>query len=273
MNNFKINVDRKVPDSEYIQSKQDFKEVLNRVAAAKTSIWHSTWFYGTVGLASIAIITTVTFLTPSEQRAYDINTTSKRNQITTTQKNEVLAEVKTAGTFSHSTVEKAQVQPFQNVTRDVDKPVQTQKKQGVHPKKTPPAEVSEMPEKSVPTNEVKPVTAVQPVMEPVVEAKAPRPGMPNISGVFNGELSFTSLCEGTVEINEAITVSSFLIQYSSRYGDRSQQIDGNRITPEVCAEIRELGIDQMIFVTNISGHDSAGRRYTVIPMNFTVIME
>lgn len=268
MNNFKLNVDRKVPDSDYIQSKQDFKEVLNRVAAAKTSIWHSTWFYGTVGLASIAILTAVTFLIPDNTNTYGINVTPEKNQITTTQKHEVPAEVKTAGAFSRTDVEVAQIQS----PRDVQKYLGNAKKQTtpeVKPKKVVKSAEQTLEETAQPE---KVVTA--PATQKVVqEVKHTRPGMPNISGVFNGELGFHRLCEGTVEVNENVTVSSFLIQYSSRFGDRSQQIEGNKITPEVCREIEELGIDQMIFVTNIIGYDASGKKYMVIPMNFTVVMD
>ena len=268
MNNFKLNVDRKVPDSEYIQSKQDFKEVLNRVAAAKTSIWHSTWFYGTVGMASIAILTTVSFLIPDKTNTYGTNLTPEKNQIATTQKHEVPADVKTAGAFSHADVEVALIQS----PRDVRKHLGNSKKQTV-PEVTPKKAVQSV-EQKLDENALSETVASAPMTQKVVqEVRHTRPGMPNISGVFNGELEFSSLCEGAVEVNENVTVSSFLIQYSSRFGDRSQQIEGNKITPEVCREIEELGIDQMIFVTNITGYDASGKKYMVIPMNFTVVMD
>lgn len=57
----KFNLDRKPLDSSYIQSKQDFDKVINGYRAMKPPIWKNPWFYGPAGLASLALILTVTF--------------------------------------------------------------------------------------------------------------------------------------------------------------------------------------------------------------------
>lgn len=271
MNRFKINVDRKIPETEYIQSKQNFKEVLNQVAATNTSIWQSTWFYGTVGLASLAVITTFAFLTPKESNAYDAKNTPA-TQITTTHKHEVLADASTASAFAHSHTE--ELQPVVPVGHSsTTKKTSSVKKYKVKPVVTETTEVAVEEELPIKPEVVEKIPTGVPDTEVVPRTNSGRPGIPNISGVYNGEIKMAELCDGKIEVSRELLISSFLIQYSSRLGDRSQQVKGNHITPEICEEIRALGVDQMIFVTNIIAEDLQGDKHMVIPMNFTVVME
>ncbi len=52
----KINLDRAPISSDKIESKQDFEHVLTNYNAIKPSFWTNPWFYGPVGLASLAIV-------------------------------------------------------------------------------------------------------------------------------------------------------------------------------------------------------------------------
>ena len=56
MERIKTILDRKPMSSEYINSKQDFNTVLSGVQKVKTPMYKSGWFYGTVGLATVAIV-------------------------------------------------------------------------------------------------------------------------------------------------------------------------------------------------------------------------
>ncbi|MBI1837024.1 MAG: hypothetical protein HYR91_07135 [Flavobacteriia bacterium] len=52
----KINLDRTPIESEYVQSKQNFDHVLSNYKAIKPTLWKNPWFYGPIGLASIALV-------------------------------------------------------------------------------------------------------------------------------------------------------------------------------------------------------------------------
>ena len=58
-----MNLDRTPLDSKYVQSKQNFDNVLANYKAIKPPIWKNPWFYGPVGLASIAIAITLSLNT------------------------------------------------------------------------------------------------------------------------------------------------------------------------------------------------------------------
>ncbi len=57
----KFNLDRKPLDSSFIQSRQDFDKVIKGYQAMKPPLWKNPWFYGPVGLASLALVLTITF--------------------------------------------------------------------------------------------------------------------------------------------------------------------------------------------------------------------
>ncbi len=59
MKNVKINVDRPQIKSEDIASKQNFNKVLNGYQKLKPPIFKNPWFYGAIGVASIAILFTI----------------------------------------------------------------------------------------------------------------------------------------------------------------------------------------------------------------------
>ena len=59
MENFKINLDRPEPDRSKIQVKKDFKS-FHSSHFPKPNLFHSKWFWGVSGIASIALVVTIT---------------------------------------------------------------------------------------------------------------------------------------------------------------------------------------------------------------------
>lgn len=59
MKKLKINLDRPPLESKYIESKQNFDHVLNGFKQLKPPIWKNPWFYGPVGIASLALILSI----------------------------------------------------------------------------------------------------------------------------------------------------------------------------------------------------------------------
>lgn len=56
MKKLKINLDRPPLESKHIESKQNFDHVLNGFKQLKPPIWKNPWFYGPVGVASVALV-------------------------------------------------------------------------------------------------------------------------------------------------------------------------------------------------------------------------
>ena len=74
----KIEMDRPVVSSEEIKNKQDFNKVIQGAKKAKPPILKNPWFYGSIGLASLALIIT---LTQKEEQFEEKSTLSKNSEI------------------------------------------------------------------------------------------------------------------------------------------------------------------------------------------------
>src|SRR5690606_18772269 len=65
-------VDRERLSSDYIESKQDFSNVLSQVKQLPTSAtWNSPWFYGPIGIAVFAVTISIVSLNPSNAKVVD----------------------------------------------------------------------------------------------------------------------------------------------------------------------------------------------------------
>ena len=67
MEKVKILIDREPLSKDYIESKQNFGQVLSQVKQLKPPVWKSPWFYGPVGLAVVALsVTAVNSIPPDD---------------------------------------------------------------------------------------------------------------------------------------------------------------------------------------------------------------
>lgn len=67
MKKVKINLDRKPLNSGYIESKQNFNQVLAGFKQIKPPIWKNPWFYGPIGVASLAILISLSLLNSNSE--------------------------------------------------------------------------------------------------------------------------------------------------------------------------------------------------------------
>lgn len=74
----KIEIDRPVVSSEEINNKQDFTKVIKGVKKVKPPLLKNPWFYGPIGLASLALIIT---LTQKEEQLEEKSTLSNNSEI------------------------------------------------------------------------------------------------------------------------------------------------------------------------------------------------
>lgn len=73
----KIKIDRPIVSSEEINSKQNFTKVVEGFRKIKPPLWKNPWFYGPVGLASLALVLTLTTVNNNE---FEEKTTLKESK-------------------------------------------------------------------------------------------------------------------------------------------------------------------------------------------------
>ena len=263
----KVNLDRNKLSSEYINSKQDFDKVLHHVKAAKPPVWKSYWFYGTTGLASIALIVSVAFYNP-EKNVNDNNITLAQEQ----QHNKKTAAVlfadvkgsKMVSEFKADSNNESKVRADHELINKEPSPSKLQK--------TSIAAVEETKFQNVTQLEK---TAIEVISSEVIETPEKKLNqLPNINGVFYGDIEFNQFCgsEG-IKVNSEVEITEFKIQYTSLKGDKTELIKGAKVPSSVCEEIRAYGVDQMLFITQISGVDDLGKKHSYLPMNVTLVLD
>lgn len=257
MKQFKINLDRKKLTKDYIESKQNFDSVLGKVAATKPNFWKSAWFYGSVGLSGVAVIV-----------GYSISQSQNQvNETLITQNKSFKQEL------SVSSDSDAKIILAQNVNISQKREVVEEYAQKDVVKIAPVMREN----KHTETMEVEVKTVSGPVVvEPVKTEKAAKPvsvitnSMPSISGVYNGDISWENFKSGTLIIGENIQVKSFNIQYTSRLGDKTVTINGDKCPEEVLNELGNLGLNQTIFITNVVAEDTSGSKMRYVSMDYNL---
>ena len=231
MEKIKTILDRKPISSEYINSKQDFGTVLNRVENLKTPIWKSTWFYGTVGVATVAIIVAAVTLTGGNEVEQKKN--SGEPQVVASQMDHDESESNTPKHQVHQpNTDKDNVE----VEVKDDKPVEFEKQNS----KSKQREAETYPKKE----------------KTEVKVESVEYGMPNIAGVSSGAVSINSICRSTgLNVDGGVLIYGYTIQYRSCARDVVAKIRGNLIPPSICSEIRDCGSNIEISFLNIDGRD------------------
>lgn len=244
----KVTLDRSKVSSSYIEQKQDFDKVLNNVKLMKSPTWKSPWFYGAVGLSSVAIA------------AISLSSFNKEN---------TLNEKKT--TLEKSPIQIAGfVSPAQSEIKSLPKKEADQKSES--PKKKTVKKSSDLNltvEKK--QNEIVNVHEVVATEIPVVKQQN-HSGLPSISGVSTGVLSKEKLEKsGQIESNSSYSIVSYKIQFYNGSDDIEVQINGNKLPQDVIAHLVKYNIGQMIFFTEIKGVSENGKINTLPSMNFKLI--
>jgi len=76
----KVNLDRTKLSSGYIERKQDFKGIVSQAKILKPIEWKSPWFYGAIGLSSVAFASMINFDLDSAYLASEGDQMSKDSQ-------------------------------------------------------------------------------------------------------------------------------------------------------------------------------------------------
>lgn len=245
MKHFKINVGRKRLSSEYIQSKQNFDSVLKGVKLSQPGIWKSPWFYGVVGLSGVAIAVGYYFNQSQNQINETLITQNKEFDKEVSLDNNYIAMASIAPqgirirpeelSKTALPVTEERIVKKEKITREPEvKPV-------VQDKKTEEREAVVISETETPKR-----------------AKPVRSSMPSISGVYNGDISWENFRNGEIFVGDDLKVKQFSIQYTTRLGDKTISVKGEKIPDEVIAELENLGLNQTIFITNVVATEETG---------------
>jgi hypothetical protein len=235
MEKIKTILDRKPLSSDYIRSKQDFGKVM-KGAHLKPPIYKSAWFYGTVGLAAIAIaITVISIGDPEIPDQPEIATTTTIDNAYNYEANRKLPEETTLLDQNDE-----EVTPVTNEVREIKENA---------PSENHISEVEESPVLERQEPEVKPE---------VVESKNMTP---NIAGFDGGPISFKDFCDPMgIQVNEDVSIVEYVIQYDSCTGERTARIRGNRIPSVVCEEISNCGKNVNVHIMRIKGYDKKANK-------------
>lgn len=251
MDKIKTVLDRNPIASETIRSKQDFEKVLAGYKMLKPTVWKSTWFYGTAGLATIAIVVAAVLYNPEDQTSVKNKVPVAQNEKMNVVDNIVLSTTSINNTQPtvNERFESSNVAPKMNVrpSNRVEKTI-------------------------VPVAEKTDIPFTEDVQEIKPPAAAKKPNMlPNIAGYFDGEIPINEFCnQNGILVNDDLAVISFTIQYYNGRESIENTIKGNVIPFDVCENVAKTSLNGMVFITQIKAeHRVSGRITTLNSMNLT----
>jgi len=242
-------VDRERLGSDYIESKQDFSNVLSQVKQLSTTTWNNPWFYGPIGIAVFAVTVSIVSFNPTIARVADTEPRDK----------EVVKPLIT----QQNTVKEFD-QSIEVVPEELKIKISEVKAKKIIPTTTSIEEKKEfIDEKKLSIIELEKV-------EPIVSRKVPiNNKYPHIEGVFTGEISLNDLfAETGIQLNPRIRVTSFEFNYFNGKSNVVQKIEGNTIPTDLHGIIELYNLGQMIFITNIKAVDEMSRVFTLPSLNY-----
>lgn len=224
----KINtiLDRKPINSEYINSKQDFNKVMNGLQKLKPPVYNQVWFYGAVGLASVAMVFTAVSLT----------------SIDNDKKTFASADVKKEVPLEQPPSEKkvALVLDLENKTEEASEIETVIPEQAI----VQPQPITEKPS----------IVERRVTEEAILVVEATKIMQPHISGVFSGAIAFADFCDPVgIQVNKDVAIVEYTIHYMSCKQDVTFKMRGGKIPQGVCNELRNCGEQIEIDFRNVKG--------------------
>ena len=247
MKNHNILVNRKPLNENDICSKRDFEKVLKGVKHLKPPIWKTAWFYGPVGLASVALTVSVNTIYANEE---PVNKDNKKQTILSIDNETSIKKDSIHGRDVYVSV-------VPNIIVDTDQTdviKQTPKSQN---KKI---ELIELIEEE----EINQIPKEQIIEEKITLKKI----YPSINNVYTGDITFSNLCsEDGIQCGES-TITTFSIQYFNGLDDVIEVVDGNRIPEKACEILEKYNKGQLIYITKIKGFNSEGVEISFPSMSY-----
>lgn len=246
----KVNLDRQNLSSSYIEKKQDFNQVLKSAKMTKMPTWKSPWFYGAVGLSSVAIAALVLSENNFKLETHDTTSTLKEKSIElgTKKTMKMAASFETMPRTTNPMVTAYHSKVFAPVTK-------VNKNNSVENKLIDIATESRMDEHLDVID-----SPVEPLKETRTVVKTFFSGQPTIAGVASGIIRIESLKNTSIiESNSSFEITSYEVQYYNGRQDITTEIRSNKIPENIKEQIIENNLDEMIFITGIKGIDENGK--------------
>lgn len=254
MEKIKVVLDRKKVSSEEIASRQDLNSVL-KGASTNVPIWKSGWFYGSVGLASVAIVA----ITATWNQSANVDTTNERVLTASLTDSNVITAVHEAIHKPETAVlvaadnEKEEAELDEKKAPAVKKV--TEKKVAKQAEESEDKVVEEM-EVSTPVSE----TSVTPKANPsIAKVNGVVNKMPNIAGIYYGPIAIEKLCSNNrITSSPDIEITSFKINYNTMDGDVVKSVSGDIIPEDICSQLKRWNLNSTVFITEIRGVSTHG---------------
>ena len=254
MKKFKTIVDREQVSSDYIESRQNFGQVLNEVNQLKPPVWKSAWFYGPVGVSVLAVVVSIAGVDPSASIAM-------KNSEENPEYKALIAHVKQEDSQKINKTILSEETTTLNETPEVIIPVES-------------PQVIIIPEiEAEPSSEQELESIINETsLEIEEEEKYVYTGkFPNIEGVFNGDISVKQLLDGNgITSNPSLTITSFTINYFDGNDIASSSVSGNKIPLEIGMKIKTFNIGEMIYITDIKASDEDMNMMSLSSLNLVV---
>jgi len=246
----KVNLDRQNLSSSYIEKKQDFNHVLKSAKMTKIPTWKSPWFYGAVGLSTVAIVAMVltenNFKDETNEKTATLKESKKEIEASKSTNTRPSIEKKTT---SAKTIVAAYNPKF---TGSFNKVTNSNSLKSELSKD----EVVTTIEEQLPIAE----TPVETVKETKAVTKTSFIGQPSIAGIASGVISIEKFKNTSIiESNSSFEITSYEVQYFNGKQDITAVIRSNKIPENIKEQIIENNLDEMIFITGIKGIDENGK--------------
>jgi len=235
MEKIKTILDREPLSSEYIRSKQDFAKVMNGAKGLSKPYWKTNWFYGVVGVATVAVIVTAVMLTNSEKPE---DSEPKKVLTATTQSD--------SGDLHKKELGEKELLP-ENHTDEAEQSETVIEE--VVPEEEPQVNQREQFEEEVENARV--VQTSEEEKDVVLEIPSP-----NIAGVSSGPIAFSDFCDPLgIQVGKGVLIYRYTIQYRSCARDVTARVSGNKLPPQLCAEIKDCGAPIEVNFSKIEAYD------------------
>lgn len=235
----KINLDRKPLTEEQIKAKENFNKVLSGASLSKPGIWKSPWFYGAIGLSSLAsfMLLSTDFETKKE---YNVKTPTFNNNPIKANNNSHIRQVK----------------PFIGSGKQV------------HSKKNSPNNSLKV---EIPVNAIQAVTSEYKEPEQVVPQVKKVNGLPSIAGITNGAIKSSILKNAeTIESGFDFKISGYKVNYFNGYKEVEERLEGNALPNELKEKLVNYNLGDIVFFTELHGIDDIGVHHDLPSMNLRI---
>jgi hypothetical protein len=236
----KINLDRKPLTVDQIKAKENFSEILANANLHKPGIWKSPWFYGAIGLSSLAsfMLLSTDFETKKE---FNVKTSTLNNNLLQANNNPHIEKVK----------------PFIGT----EKQVPSKKNSSNNSLKD-----------EIPVYTTQAATSEYKELEQLVPQVKKVNGLPSIAGIANGAIKSSILKDAEIiESGFDFKINGYKVNYFNGYKEVEERLEGNALPTDLREKLINYNLGDMVFFTELRGVDNLGINRDLPSMNLRIV--